>query len=1298
MQTRRSTPPDVLDRNVRGQDRQAIVMGDSKEVGAEASPVGDAARGGLSLLSQGEPEEPSAQVSPPQGRTCPGSGINGPELWDRRARTAGKGCHSSRSFWHLLHASLTSPKQSGSPCVCSEESALFLGGNEVKSRAVVKYSSAPPRTAFAQLEEKTDLKLPPANWLRESAKLGPAGTTILGNSKKSKPFSSFGMAYDFIDSVGNDVDVVSDSENIKKLLKIPYSKSHVSMAVHRVGRTLLLDELDIQELFMRSSQECHYMKVYLQFQDDGVERNAAQFKRLLVSALKDLFGEVGAVFPMDVLTYEEKTPSAIFREYVAVAVTGDWTWLKEFYQRLIDQKWQRKKKSKEHWYQKAILSKFLYYSINGDGAAQPVPSAAEQQESPSSDQTHDSEGVSWPAPFEMPSSVSEDPSASGQESEPLEPSYIVGQVASASKEQNLSTLFNDGENSQGLKNDFVRNILWTFEDIHMLVGSNMPIFGGGRYPAVSLRLRDNNKPINVLTGIDYWLDNLICNVPELVMCFHVNGIVQKYEMIKTEEIPNLENSNFSTKVIKDIAQNILSFLKSNCTKEGHTYWLFKASGSDIVKLYDLTTLCEETEDKYQNPFTMPVAILLYKVACNMMMKKNQNKKHYGTIRTLLLNCVKLLDKSRHPQIIASANYMLSELFQLDEPKKEESSESPLNENSDESYSEEEEEMPDSDENGSYSTSSDPSDDNKAVAIIKSVGELSVPEKYKSIHQIRGLKSVDSSIKKESDLPAADPNTPIPLKYEDEDESTRGGPEGLEKQMALFLDKMGSLQKRNYSSQSGMIPGSWQHKMKLQLILKSAKAYYVLSDAAMSLQKYGRALRYIKLALQSHGFAWATDLSTDLESQLSVSCKCYEAANEILQFSDLKSQNPEHYVRVLKRMGNVRNEIGVFYMNQAAALQSERLVSKSVSAAEQQLWKKSFSCFEKGIHNFESIDDATNTALLLCNTGRLMRICAQAHCGAEDEFKREFSPEEGLYYNKAVDYYLKALRSLGVRDIHPAVWDSVNWELSTTYFTMATLQQDYAPLSRKAQEQIEKEVSEAMMKSLKYCDVDLVSARQPLCQYRAATIHHRLASMYHSCLRNQVGDEHLRKQHRVLADLHYNKAVKLFQLLKDAPCELLRVQLERVAFAEFQMTSQNSNVGKLKTLSGALDIMVRTEHAFQLIRKELMEEFDQGSETTPATDSSPSLNQEEVIKLLSIFESRLSFLLLQSIKLLSSTKKKTSSNIDEDVVFKTNKQIYSQLLRATANKSASLLERIDIIIHLLQQLARGGSAVSGGVVQ
>ena len=37
----------------------------------------------------------------------------------------------------------------------------------------------------------------------------------------------------------------------------------------------------------------------------------------------------------------------------------------------------------------------------------------------------------------------------------------------------------------------------------------------------------------------------------------------------------MPHSEFSPTVIKDIAQNILSFLKSNATKEGHTYWLFK---------------------------------------------------------------------------------------------------------------------------------------------------------------------------------------------------------------------------------------------------------------------------------------------------------------------------------------------------------------------------------------------------------------------------------------------------------------------------------------------------------------------------------------------------------------------------------------------------------------------------------------------------------------------------------------------------------------------------------------------------
>lgn len=97
------------------------------------------------------------------------------------------------------------------------------------------------------------------------------------------------------------------------------------------------------------------------------------------------------------------------------------------------------------------------------------------------------------------------------------------------------------------------------------------------------------------------------------------------------------------------------------------------------------------------------------------------------------------------QIIASAHYMLSELFQLDEPPQEDGGESLRAAGSEDSYSdedrdeEEEEEAElteDSDESSSYSSCSRPQDDSKAVAVIRSVGELSVPEKYKSTHQIR----------------------------------------------------------------------------------------------------------------------------------------------------------------------------------------------------------------------------------------------------------------------------------------------------------------------------------------------------------------------------------------------------------------------------------------------------------------------------------------------------------------------------------------------------------------------------------
>ncbi|KAJ8981561.1 hypothetical protein NQ317_009821 [Molorchus minor] len=393
-------------------------------------------------------------------------------------------------------------------------------GEQIKSTAIVKYSLPKP-AQFMKLQCNTDLNLPPANWLSSSGDSYDTTCPV-------HPLE--GMAHMFPDCVG-EVDVVSDAENIKKLLKIPYHKGHISMMVHRIENTLLIDDFDIYKHVLKTAET-------------------------------------------------------------------EWEWLKKFFFENINQ---------------ATYDEDKHFLVEGDNK--------EINDLVDSNITHPVQHPVLPEP--LPSTECPDPPTADHK--------------------------------------YTRNVVWTFEDIDMLIGTDLPIFGGGTHPCISLRLHNMNKPISILTGIDYWLDNLMSNVPEVVMCYHLNGIVQKYELIKTEDLPRLDNSKFSPKLIRDVAQSILSFLKSNATKAGHTYWLFKGKDEEVIKLYDLTSLCSENDvENGQNPFTVPVAMLLYRVARNM--KHSPDHKQPGTIKMLLKNCLTLLPEEKYPEIVTSSLYMLSDLY------------------------------------------------------------------------------------------------------------------------------------------------------------------------------------------------------------------------------------------------------------------------------------------------------------------------------------------------------------------------------------------------------------------------------------------------------------------------------------------------------------------------------------------------------------------------------------------------------------------------------------------------------------
>lgn len=105
------------------------------------------------------------------------------------------------------------------------------------------------------------------------------------------------------------------------------------------------------------------------------------------------------------------------------------------------------------------------------------------------------------------------------------------------------------------------------------------------------------------------------------------------------------------------------------------------------------------------------------------------------------------------------------------------------------------------------------------------------------------------------------------------------------------------------------------------------------------------------------------------------------------------------------------------------------------------------------------------------------------------------------------------------------------------------------------EELEREVVDTLQKALKHCDVDTPGPRQPVYQFRAATIQHRLASFYHHVYREFESDaDNTKKRNSLqLSKLYYDKAAKLLLSLEQST-EYLTVQMERVALTEHQARS------------------------------------------------------------------------------------------------------------------------------------------------
>ncbi len=1115
---------------------------------------------------------------------------------------------------------------------------------------------------FSRLRASTDLNAPPSNWLLPH----PSGADGLSGFRAAPArtgFSSLWMASRFVDFVRR-VDVMAEADNIKRLLKLPYSRAPVSLVVHRVGRTLLLDDLDVHGFLLRRGDE------------------------------------------------EER-----------------WRWLKRFFLETVlgslgdrHRALVRRKTTADALQRRNLESKFLYRSLLGMVEGEEGAGGDAKQEEEVKERTGDSSSL-------PPSS------SSSSSSQPRLLPALLPPLPEPSVESRLP-------DPKSTAHEFARNLLWNFEDIRMLIGSDMPIFGDAEHPSVSLRLHKADRPINVLTGLDYWLDNLMCQVPEVLMCYHLDGIVQNYELVKTEDLPDMEGCKFSPGVVRDVAKNILSFLKTNAAREGHTYWLFKGKDDDVVKLYDLTSLCmegaatpaattkaspappsssspasapseperkgdkggeEKGEEEFQNPFRTAVSMLLYKVARNILQHEQERHREEKTARLLLVKCLLLLDENKFPHIATSAHFMLSDLYVPDDVnpaspsfgKGLSSVGSPP-----ESSLLSEDLRPDSTKVIDMSALRLPPPKDKFASTTReemqesSSSSFTMDTKQRCLaslsHVVEGLRLLEHMARRrEEDLEAetrkrereerdnlrmAQPSQAIPMGYDDP----------ALRQVQPYQRKDSSrdraVQQLDSSSgigRSGMDQSapSWHDHLKKVLLRKAFLVYITLSEVGFSSGRYGDALRCIKRALNCYHTVNA--LARESELELTATSSASTSSDPVLAFaygvagdsymsmvrtwdgglvdyqeqynnssssseddSELADQVEKHVgeaerealikmprdieeamllsrdclrrgadllsggggggdktgagdrVEVLGRLGNVCNELGSFYMNQMTSLlpqmRKEEEEEGLLLGALSRLREQSRSFLDEGLSCFEATGDSANLALLLSNSGRLCRLYAFAHGEAEQEGGGGggMTKVEVAQYRQAISHYeraLAALRSGGRRGRRKSdssassILDTVNWEYSTTLYTLATQLQDYGgpPDSSLTRAELRRQVMDFYGRSLKHCEVDSPGPRQHLYLFRAASIHHRIGTMHQGSLLSQESgsDGATAKQAsqvRRLAEYHFEKAARGFLELEQHG-DFLRSQLHRVTLAEsgLETSSSSSAEGKARMRHFAL---------------------------------------------------------------------------------------------------------------------------------
>ncbi|XP_042487753.1 uncharacterized protein LOC122067988 [Macadamia integrifolia] len=422
---------------------------------------------------------------------------------------------------------------------------------------------------------------------------------------------------------GDEIDVVAPADIVKQIFKMPYSKAQLSIAVHRIGQTLVLNTgPDVEEgekLVRRHNNQakCADQSLFLNFAMHSVRVEACD-----CPPSKNVPSEEQADSTILPGQYESRKGSFVSSDSPAQSDGSQYLG------------------QSADGCQKARLRHCTKYSnVNPDDF---VWASKRNKRNNRRDAV------------EKTSQVGEKPRCIVQESD------------------KYRRIGNDG---------FLRALFWQFHNFRMLLGSDLLLFSNEKYVAVSLHLWDVARQVTPLTWLEAWLDNVMASVPELAICYHQNGVVQGYELLKTDDIFLLKGISedgtpaFNPHVVQQNGHSVFRFLQDNCKQDPGAYWLYKSAGEDVIHLFDLSVIPENhSTDAHDNsssglPSLMhrrrrdslfSLGTLLSRVAHRLSLSMTPNGR--AKCARLFKKCFEFLDKQDHLVVRAFAHEQFARLI------------------------------------------------------------------------------------------------------------------------------------------------------------------------------------------------------------------------------------------------------------------------------------------------------------------------------------------------------------------------------------------------------------------------------------------------------------------------------------------------------------------------------------------------------------------------------------------------------------------------------------------------------------